>query len=353
MKGRPQTVLVTGGSGFVASHLILQLLDAGYLVRTTIRSATREQEVRDTIQRSGVDVKDKLFFFVADLTKDDGWLEAMTGCTFVHHVASPFPETAPEDENDLIRPARDGTLRVLKMARDAKVKRVVMTSSFAAIGYGHEQLPLFTEDHWSVLDGKASVPAYHKSKTLAEKAAWEFWRQESDNLEFAVINPTGVFGPIINPDLSSSIQIIKNMINGNMPRCPQISFGVIDVRDLADLHIRAMTSPKANGERFIGTCDNGPFSMMDIANILRNKRPAQSQHVPRKELPNLLVRVVAVFRPAFRGIVQELGVMKRIDNRKAKTVLGWTPRSIEECIADTADSLVEHGIVLSCLLCSR
>lgn len=342
---QPPCVLVTGGSGFVASHLILQLLAAGFVIRTTVRAPTRERDVRDAIQRKGEYDMNRLSFFVADLMKDDGWAAAMFQCSFVLHVASPFPGTAPKNEDDLILPARDGTLRVLRMARDANVQRVVITSSFAAIGYGHERLPLFTEENWSVLDGKIQVPTYHKSKTLAEKAAWKFWREESGNLEMAVINPTGIFGPVMSPDFSSSIQIIRNMLNGNMPGCPQISFGVVDVRDLADLHIRAMTSPKANGQRFIGTCDDGPFAMIDIANILRTSRPTYAQNVPRKELPNLLVRVAAIFRPAFRGVVAELGVVKKIDNSRAKSVLGWVPRSVEDCVLDTADSLIEHNLV--------
>lgn len=331
----------------MASHLILQLLDAGYCVHTTIRGSSREQQVRDTIRQAGIDAGTRLIFFETDLTKDDGWREALTGCTYVHHVASPFPATTPKDENELIGPARDGTLRVLRLAREAHVKRVVMTSSFAAIGYGHEhgQIPLFTESHWSVLDGRMSIPAYHKSKTLAEQSAWEFMRKEGGDLELAVINPTGVFGPVMGADFSSSIEIIKNMLNGNVPGCPRISFGIVDVRDLADLHIRAMRSPAAQGQRFIGMCDNGPVAMIDIAKILRAKRPQHASRLPTKELPSWLVHAVALFRPGFRGILPELGVVKRIDNTKAKDLLGWQPRSIEECIVDTADSLVEYGIV--------
>lgn len=339
----PERVLVTGGSGFVASHLILQLLKAGYCVHTTIRKPSREQQVRDAIQQAGIEAGTRLVFFVTDLIKDDGWREALTGCKFVHHVASPFPATSPKDENELIRPARDGTLRVLRLARETNAKRVIMTSSFAAIGYGYEQVPLFTESHWTVLDGP--IPAYHKSKTLAEQSAWEFMRQEGADLELTVINPTGVFGPVLSEDFSTSIEIIKNMLNGNIPGCPRLSFGIVDVRDLADLHIRAMISPAANSQRFIGTCDNGPVAMIDIARILREKRPQLTDRLPSRELPNWLVHAIALFRPGFRGILPELGVVKRIDNTKAKELLGWQPRSIEECIVDTADSLVKFGVV--------
>ncbi|KAJ5748219.1 NAD dependent epimerase/dehydratase [Penicillium nucicola] len=338
------SVLVTGGSGFIASHLILQLLRAGYKVRTTIRTPSREKDLRDVLQKAGADVEN-LSFAVADLTKDEGWAEAMQGCTFVQHVASPFPGATPKDENELIVPAREGTLRVLRFARDAGVKRVILTSSFAAIGYGHEQMPLFTEDHWSVLDGKIPVPAYHKSKTLAEKSAWDFIQNEGGNMELAVINPTGVFGPVLSPDFSTSIQIIEKMMKGKLPGCPKISFGVVDVRDLAQLHILAMTDPAAAGQRFIGTCDNGPFAMIDLANVLRDGRPAHAERLPTWELPNLLVRAIALFRADLRVILPELGVQKLINNEKSKSVLGWKPRSFEECVLDTADSLVEHGVV--------
>jgi nucleoside-diphosphate-sugar epimerase len=338
----PKT-LVTGGSGFVASHLILQLLRTGNTVRATIRSSTRERKLRQIIQDSGIDAAN-LSFYVTDLTKDEGWADAMDGCTFVQHVASPFLSTIPKDENEIVNSAREGTIRVLRFARNAGVKRVVLTSSFAAIGYGHELMPLFTENHWSIVEGNIPVPAYHKSKTLAEKSAWDFVRQEGEKLEISVINPTGVFGPVLSSDISSSIQIIKNMINGNMPGCPKISFGVVDERDLADLHIRAMTHPAAAGQRFIATSDNGPIAMIDIVKILRN-RPNHTDRLPTKELPNLLVRIAAIFRPSLRGILPELGIVKKIDNKKAKKVLGWESRSIEQCILDTADSLVEHGVV--------
>jgi dihydroflavonol-4-reductase len=222
---------------------------------------------------------------------------------------------------------------------------VIVTSSFAAIGYGYEGLPVFTEDNWSILDGKISVPAYHKSKTLAEKAAWDFIERGGGDLELTVINPTGIFGPILSSHFSSSIQIIQAMMSGKMPGCPQLSFGMVDVRDLADLHIRAMTTTEANGQRFIGTCDNGPVALIDMANIIRKNRPDFAQKLPIRTLPNIVVRTVALFRPSLRVMLPELGVVKQIKNDKAKRVLGWKPRSIEECILDTVDSLIEHEVV--------
>lgn len=343
----PESILVTGGSGYVASHLILQLLGAGHTVRTSIRTPDREEHVRESLRNAGLDAgaQDRLSFFVADLMKDDNWAKAMQGCIYVHHVASPFPSSMPKDEDDIIRPAREGTLRILKIARDSGVKRVIVTSSFAAIGYGYEELPVFTEENWSILDGKIPVPAYHKSKTLAEKAAWDFIERDGGELELTVLNPTGIFGPILSSDFSSSISIIQAMMTGNTPGCPHVSFGVVDVRDLADLHIRAMTSKEARGQRFIATCDNGPVALIDIANMIRKNRPEFAQKLPSRTLPNIVVRIVALFRPSLRLILPELGVDKQIRNDKAKKVLGWKPRSIEECILDTADSLVRHGIV--------
>ncbi|KAL2013743.1 hypothetical protein VTN00DRAFT_1268 [Thermoascus crustaceus] len=218
-------------------------------------------------------------------------------------------------------------------------------TSFAAIGYGHGQKPIFTEEDWSILDGKIPVPAYHKSKTIAEKSAWDFIKNEGGNLELAVINPTGIFGPVLSADFSSSIQIVKALMSESVPGYPQIYFSIVDVRDLADLHIRAMTDPGANGRRFIGTSDSGPVAFIGIAKILRKSRPGKAQKAPTRQLPNFLVRTVACFDPAVRGMLPELGVIKNISNEKAKTVLGWAPRSIDKCIVDNVDSLVKHNIV--------
>jgi nucleoside-diphosphate-sugar epimerase len=270
----------------------------------------------------------------------------MQGCTYVHHVASPFPSHASKDEEAIIRPAREGTLRILVFARDAGVKKVIMTSSFAAIGYGYDAMPaVFTEDNWSILDGKKSVPAYQKSKALAERAAWDMIEREGRGLELTVLNPTGVFGPILSSPVSSSIQIIQALMTGKVPACPQLSFGVVDVRDLAALHILAMMSTDAGGQRFIATCDDGPVAVIDIANLIRKHRLDYAQKLPSRVLPNGAVRFMAWFSSRFREMLPELGVVKRISNDKAKRVLGWSPRSIEECISDTADSLIERKLV--------
>jgi nucleoside-diphosphate-sugar epimerase len=243
-------------------------------------------------------------------------------------------------------PARDGALRVLRAARDAGIKRMVLTSSFAAVGYGQStQKEAFTEENWSILDGRIPVPAYHKSKTIAERAAWDFVKRESGNLELAVVNPVGIFGPVLGADFSSSIQIFKKLMDGSVVGCPQISFGVVDVRDLADLHIRAMLDPAAKNERFIGANDDGPVSMLDIAKTIKKNRPEKANKVPTKQLPNWLVRTIGFFEPSVRQLVPQLGDVKNCSNEKAKAVLGWTPRSTAETIRDTVDSLVEHNIV--------
>src|SRR3569623_1496061 len=196
------TVLVTGGSGFVGGHVILQLLEAGHEVRTTVRSLAKEAAVRHTLARAGATNLDKLSFFAADLEKDAGWAETVAGCDYVQHVASPFPIAQPKDENELIRPAVDGTLRVLRAARDAGVKRVVQTSSFAAVGYGHGHRDTpYDETDWTNVDGPAVQP-YMKSKTLAERAAWDFIEREGNGMELAVVTPDGIFGPALNEALS-------------------------------------------------------------------------------------------------------------------------------------------------------
>ena len=339
-----ELVLVTGGSGFIATHCMLQLLAAGYRVRTTVRSLAREAEVRATLKAAGADAGDRLAFFAADLMADAGWAEAAVGCDFVLHVASPFPVNVPRHEDELIVPAREGALRVLRAARGAGVKRVVQTSSFAAIGYGHpEVVRPFTEHDWTAPEG-GGVTAYAKSKTLAERAAWDFMAREGGDMELAVVNPVGVFGPALGADFSTSIEIIKRMMDGALPALPRITFGVVDVRDVADLHLRAMTDPAAAGERFLAVA--GEFvSMRDIGLILKSRMGSAGRRVPTRELPDWLLRIVALFDPSVGQIVPELGKRKTATNEKARRVLGWSPRSTEDAIVATAESLVLLGLL--------
>ena len=339
-----ELVLVTGGSGFIATHCMLQLLAAGYRVRTTVRSLAREADVRATLKAAGADVGDRLAFFAADLMADAGWAEAAVGCDFVLHVASPFPVNVPKHEDELIVPAREGALRVLRAARGAGVKRVVQTSSFAAIGYGHPEVARpFTEHDWTAPEG-GGVTAYAKSKTLAERAAWDFMAREGGDMELAVVNPVGVFGPALGADFSTSIEIIKRMMDGALPALPRVTFGVVDVRDVADLHLRAMMDPAAAGERFLAVA--GEFvSMRDIGLILKNRMGSAGRRVPTRELPDWLLRIVALFDPSVGQIVPELGKRKTATNDKARRVLGWSPRSTEDAIVATAESLVRLGLL--------
>jgi nucleoside-diphosphate-sugar epimerase len=342
-------ILVTGGSGFIASHLILQLLQKGHTVRTTVRNLNRESAVRKSLEAAGAfsNTDSKLTFFVADLSSDDGWAEAVQDCDYVHHVASPFPLELPKHEDDLIVPAREGTLRVLRAARDAGIKRVVLTSSFAAVGYGWPatRTEIFTEKDWSIVDGSkgVQVPPYQKSKAIAERAAWNFMQKGNTQMELTVVNPVGVFGPVFGKDVGTSVQVVKKLLDGSVPGCPQFSMGAVDVRDIADLHIRAMLDPKAKEERYIGVADHGVVSFIDIARIIKAKRPENAKKVPTMQLPNFLMKIVALFDPSVRQILPELGRTMEISNEKAKSQLGWTPRSVEESILDTVDSLVKGG----------
>jgi nucleoside-diphosphate-sugar epimerase len=338
------TILVSGGSGFIGSHCILQLLAAGHRLHTTVRSLNREGDVRAMLKEGGAEPGDRLSCFVADLETDAGWTEAVAGCDYVLHVASPFPASVPQHEDELIVPAREGALRVLRASRGAGVKRVVLTSSFAAIGYGHKpQIAPFDETNWTDADAEGLAP-YVKSKTLAEQAAWDFIAKEGGGLELSVINPVGVFGPILGPDFSTSILLLKRLIDGAVPGCPRLYFGIVDVRDVADLHIRAMTHSAAKGERFLAVAGDC-MSVLDIAKLLRARMGATAKRVPRFQLPDWLLRIVALRDPGVRQIVPELGKVKNSTNEKAKRVLGWAPRSNEESIVATAESLVRLGLV--------
>jgi nucleoside-diphosphate-sugar epimerase len=339
-----ELVLVTGGSGFVGAHCIDQLLRAGYRVRTTVRSLKREADVRAMLNVAGSPRQDALSFVAADLSADAGWTEAVAGCRFVLHVASPFPAKAPKHEEELIVPARDGTLRILHAAREARVERVVLTSSFVAIGYGQKpRVAPFDERDWTDLNGP-SLTAYAKSKTIAERAAWDFIASEGNGLELSVINPVGIFGPALGPDYATSVEIVQRFLDGAVPACPRISFGGVDVRDVADLHLRAMISPAAKGERFLAVAGD-VVTLIDVAKILKKRLGPIARRVPSREMPDWLVRLLANFIPDLRLIALELGNVRNLTNAKAKRILNWTPRSNEDCIVATAESLQRLGLL--------
>ena len=336
-------VLVTGGTGFVGGYAIIALIKAGHTVHTTVRDIKRKSDIFSVLQSVGIQAEGKVEVFACDLTSDDGWADAVGGCEFVLHIASPFHSGPVKDENDLIVPAREGTLRVLRFAREAKAKRVVMTSSFAAVGYGYaEKERFFTEADWT--NTGAKIAPYIKSKAVAEKAAWDFIKKEGGSLELTTICPTGIFGPVLSADLSSSIELIRSMLKGQMPACPKLYFGIVDVRDVVDLQIAAMTSPLAKGERFIATA-GGAFSLYDVAKVLRRTLGKDANQAPKWQLPSWLVRLAAKFIPKFRGFLTDLDIKRKPSNQKAVDVFKWKFRSMEETIADTGRSLIAHGLL--------
>lgn len=345
-----ELVLVTGGSGFLGSHAIVALLDAGYRVRTTVRSLSREADVRAMValgrgaQDGDTATSGELTVVAADLLGDAGWPEAVADCDYVLHMASPFPVAEPKDADELIRPAREGALRVLAAARDAGVKRVVLTSSFAAVGYSPKQGDgPYTEDDWTDA-GTPGLSAYVRSKTLAERAAWDFVRTQGGTLELAVVNPVGILGPVLAADYSSSIRLLDTLLTGQLPAVPNISFSLVDVRDVVDLHLRAMTNPAAAGERFLAVSGSA-MSMPEIARMLRAELPEVSRRVPRATLPDWLLRFGGLFSPMIRGLTSQLGRPKEASNAKALELLGWMPRPNREAIEATIESLDRLGLL--------
>jgi dihydroflavonol-4-reductase len=285
----------------------------------------------------------RLKFFAADLTHDAGWDEAMQGCSHVAHVASPLPGNWVKKPDDLIVPARDGVLRALRAARAAGVRRFVMTSSVAAIIYGRGRgVHHFSEADWTPQDYPGISP-YTQSKTVAERAARDWVAAEGGGIEFCSVNPALVLGPVWSADYSSSIALVKKLLSGSMPGCPDLGFGVVDVRDVADLHVRALTAPNMAGERFIAS---GPFlKVIEIARMLRQQLGEQARRVPTRQLPDLLVRLAALFDPLVRTAVTELGAERHADASHARQVLGWVPRPVEQTVIDTGRSLIERGLV--------
>ena len=333
------TVFVSGGSGYIAGFLIRQLIAAGWTVHTSIRDLAKESAVRTSLD---VD-NSKLKFFAADLMSDAGWAEAMAGCSHVAHVASPLPANAPKTDDELIVPARDGALRALKAAKAAGVKRFVMTSSMAAIAYGHgRSKSVFTEADWTDPNSPDAY-AYVKSKTIAERAARDWVAAEGGDMEFVTVNPSLVLGPLQSGDFSTSLEAIKKLLEGSLPGLPNFGFGVVDVRDVADMHVRCLTMPDMANERFI--C-SGPFLMMaEVAAILREGLGLQGRKVPKRKLPDWLMRLVGRFDPVVRQVLGELGNVRDTDISHARTKLGWNPRPPEESILDTARDMIRLGIV--------
>lgn len=339
---KQEQVLVTGGTGFIAQHCMLALLGQGYRVRTTVRDLSREAEVRANLATGGAEPGDLLSFFRADLGSDKGWAEATRGCMYVIHCASSTPSGQYSSQDDWNKPAVEGNLRVLRAARDASVKRLVLTSAFGAVGCGHEPMNRpFDENDWSNL--KSHLAPYQRSKTLAELAAWEFLRKEGNGLEMAVVNPTAVLGPVLGADYSHSTRMIKNMMDGQ-PGTPKINSGFVDVRDVADLHVRAMSAANANGERFLAIAGESLW-IADVAKILRRRMGPAASKVSTRVLPNWLVRLGARKNPQMKAIAPMLGVNMNATSAKAERQLGWKPRSAEDAIVATAESLIRLNLL--------
>lgn len=335
------TVLVTGGSGYLAGWVIAEALEAGHSVRTTLRTPSREQEVREAVGRISHHT-DRLTFVTADLNADTGWAEAATGCQYVLHVASPFPPAQPKDPDELIVPAREGTLRVLNAALDAGAERVVVTSSVAAVDRPKGEAPgrVLTEADWT--DGSSTdVSPYARSKTIAEEAAWALAEGRGATDKLATVNPGAIIGPLLSDDTSFSLQLIERMLKGE-PAVPKLGFSLVDVRDIAQLQLKAMTTPEAGGNRFIGVAR---FAWMsEVAKILRDELGDDASNVPKRTAPNLLIRAIGLFDGSVKSLVPSLGVKTEYSHEHATELLGWQPRPVPESVVDCARSMLARGL---------
>jgi dihydroflavonol-4-reductase len=335
-------VLITGGTGFIGQHTIIAALAAGFRVRAAIRSLDREEEVRAYLAHGGAEPGDRLSFVETDLLKDEGWADAAQGCVYAIHSASSTPSGNYASEEDWIRPAVNGNLRLLRAARDAGVKRVVLTSAFGAIGAGKASPGRpFTEEDWSDLDGP--IAPYQKSKTLAERAAWEFMSDGRGQMELATINPTAVMGPALGPDTSHSLMMLKGMIEGQ-PGQPRIQSCFVDVRDVADLHLLAMTDPAAAGERFLATSGDALW-LVDVARILKERLGEKARKVSTKEVSDADMKAAAETDAKVRALLPLLGIDLSASGAKARRLLGWQPRPPAEAIEAAARSMIEVGII--------
>jgi dihydroflavonol-4-reductase len=336
-------ILVTGASGFLAIHTIIQLLQQGYKVRGTLRSLAREPEVRETLAKH-VQANDRLEFVTADLLQDAGWDKVVEGCETILHVASPFPLFAPKDEDELIVPAVQGTQRVLRAADDAKIKRVVIVSSNAAVSAGHQgENRTFTEDDWSLIEN--NIGAYSKSKTLAEREAWNFIHgpENRNKLEMVAINPPLIFGPVLTKEFPTSAEMIRVFMRGEVPGVARLKIGIVDVRDVAAAIILAMTVPEAAGNRF--ACPAATMWYKDIVDILHKEFAGRRYKVPRIVFPSFLVRVMALLDKRVALVSRDVDWDYELSNEKSKRVLKWQPRPKEEAILSMAKSLIEQGFI--------
>lgn len=336
-------VLLTGVTGFLGSHTAIQLLNKSYEVVGTLRNMARADEIKQVIAQHTSNIE-KLSFAEADLTDEAAWPDLMKGISYVMHIASPFPRELPKREENLIIPAKQGTLNILNAAAENGVKRVVLTSSTGAIIYGKEKsnrTGAYTEADWTDITRKKDTTPYFRSKTIAERAAWDFIKNDDSGLELATVCPGAILGPVLEKDFGTSANIVIKTMDGSSPAIPNIGFDMVDVRSVADLHIRAMEMPEAAGERFVGS--SGFLSFKEVADILRERYPDKS--IPKFSLPNFAVRLFANFEKSLQPILIDLGVERRLDHSKARELLDWQPISTKEAVLACAESLVKLGIV--------
>jgi nucleoside-diphosphate-sugar epimerase len=340
---KAKTVLVTGSTGFIAKHIVLQLLNAGYNVVGSVRNLARGDEVVAAVSPHLTDTKnlDKRLRFVAlDLTSDDGWDDAMKGVDVLMHTASPFPMTQPDNGMELIGPAVDGAKRALKAAHKAGIKRVVLTSSVVAVAYGHASGDSFDHRDWSNVDGPHMTP-YAKSKTLAERAAWDFVADTAPDMQLTTVNPSLVLGPPLDDHYGTSLQLIERLLSGKDPMLPRFGFSLVDVRDIARLHVKSLDKPDTIDERLIGS--TGFMWFAEVAETIKAAHPERK--VATRQAPNLLIRILAIFDKAIRSIVPELGKRVEISAKHTEDLLGMAFISPKEAVKAAAAYVVESGKV--------
>lgn len=336
-------VLLTGVSGFLGSHTALQLLNKGYHVIGTLRDLKLADSIKVALSPFTEHLAN-LEFREADLLDSSVWDSLCQGMDFVQHIASPFPRLLPKKESDLIRPAVEGTMNVLQAAHRAGVKRTVLTSSIGSIMYGKTSQTtkaLYTEEDWSDIAVSADITPYFKSKTLAEKAAWDFVNQAEVAMELSVICPGAILGPVLEKDFGTSANIVIKNMDGSSPALPRMGYDIVDVRSVAELHILAMELPEAAGQRFIGSA--GFASFKDVADILRPHYPKHP--IPSRILPGFLVNLFSLIDPTVKPILIDLGKERRVSHAKAEKLLGWKPKSLEEAVLSCAESLIRVGLI--------
>ena len=335
-------ILVTGANGFIGLHTTLHLLQLGYRVRGTVRTEVHAKNVRETLSKH-VNTN-QLEFAITDLLKDAGWQEAVHGCDFVIHIASPYPATNPKDENELIIPAVEGTLRVLRAAQAEGIRRVVILSTYGAIFDGHEEKNrTFNETDWSVLE--KTILTYHKSKTLAERAAWDFIHgaENKSNMEMVAINPANVFGPVLDGHHHTATEWYRTIMHAEVPGVSRTQLDFVDIRDLVEVLGKALTVPEAAGKRFI--CHGASIPMLEFANILHQNFSKRGFRIPNRILPDFVIRLTALFIPKVKAVAADLGRTYVFSTEQARSVFGWQPRPYKQTIIDMAESLIEYGLV--------